>query len=313
MVKAELPLVSIGIPAYKPAFLSRAIGSALGQTYGNIEVIVVDDCSPHNIKGIVDKYSDGRVHYYVNKKNVGADDPGNNWNECLRRARGEYFCLLCDDDAYEPTFVEELLGLAAKYPDCDVFHSSVKVYDTGDNVIQVFPKSPEWESCADYIINTSRRRRKQTVSEWMYRRETMVALGGYDNVPLAWGSDCLSVMKFAAKGGIASTDKELAVFRRSGENISMVRQGQCVTKVHGTFVYITKLTALVDGDATLSVAVPRKCIEQIRRNENRAILAHASFREFMAIMKMRKEYGVALSSAVKAIIVRTIKAIIGLK
>lgn len=308
--KACNPLVSVGIPAYKSTYLSRAIDSVLRQTYRNLEIIIVNDCSPHDIEGIVGKYEDQRIRYYVNEKNVGAEDPGRNWNECLRRATGKYFCLLCDDDVYESTFVEEMLRLSEKYPQCNVFHSSVKVHNMNDEVIQIFPKSPEWESCSDYIKNVSRRRRKQTISEWMYKRTHVAALGGYDNLPLAWGSDYLSVMRFSIEGGIASTDKELAIFRRSNENITMKRQGQCETKIHSLQLYREKLIELVSGNKSLSEAVPLSCIERIKRSEDRAILVGASWKEFKTIFSKRSEYSVSLRTIIEAPIVKVIKTII---
>ena len=61
-------LVTIAIPAYKRKWLNEAIESALAQNYKDIELIIVDDHSPQNLKDIVEPYlSDGRVSYYYNE------------------------------------------------------------------------------------------------------------------------------------------------------------------------------------------------------------------------------------------------------
>lgn len=305
------PLVSIGIPAYKTTFLERAINSALSQTYEKIELVIVNDRSPHDVTSIVKKFKDKRIRYFVNEKNVGASDPGCNWNECLARARGDYFCLLCDDDAYEPMFMEELLSLTEKYPDCNVFHSSVKVVNMRNEVIQRFPKSPEWESCADYIINKARRLRKQTISEWMYKTSHIRSLGGYDNLPLAWGSDYLSVMKFSQKGGIATTQKELAVFRRSDENITMQRQGHCETKIYALSLYKNGMMALVNNNDELRSSVTKSHIDKIKNYEDVAVLMGATWDEYRAIVRRRREYQIAASSIAIAFVKRIIKRLMG--
>ncbi len=115
------PLVSVAIPCYKAGFIKEAISSVLSQSYRNLEVIIVNDQSPENISDIIVSFSDSRIRYYTNDKNIGADNPANNWNRCLSLAKGEYFCLLCDDDIYEPDFVEQMLFLAKTHPDTDVF------------------------------------------------------------------------------------------------------------------------------------------------------------------------------------------------
>ena len=140
-------LVSIAIPAYKVKFLSEAINSILRQTFKDFELIIVNDKSPEDITSIVSAFNDDRIRYYINEENIGRKDPVQNWNKCLSYARGKYFSLLCDDDLYEPTFLEDMLRLKSKYPDVKVFRSRVKVIDSEDNVISYYPSSPEYESC----------------------------------------------------------------------------------------------------------------------------------------------------------------------
>lgn len=44
------------LPAYKPDFFKEALDSILGQTYRDFKLIIWDDCSPYDLKSIVDEY-----------------------------------------------------------------------------------------------------------------------------------------------------------------------------------------------------------------------------------------------------------------
>jgi Glycosyl transferase family 2 len=105
----SLPLITILIPTYKrQALLPQAIQSALDQTYPNIEVVVLDDCSPDATKEAAAPFTgDPRVRYVRHGINLGLP---NNWKFGIEFARGEFFTILHDDDAFEPTFVKDLLA-----------------------------------------------------------------------------------------------------------------------------------------------------------------------------------------------------------
>lgn len=215
-------LVTIAIPAYKATFLKEAISSALNQTYTNIELIVVDDASPESIEEITKGFNDSRIRYYRNATNLGKDDPSKNWNKSLEYAKGEYFALLCDDDTYEPTFVEEMLKLANDYPDVKVFRARAKIIDESNNIISWYPSAPAFETCLDYMYQKMFGFRRQTISEFLYVTDYIKTLGGYTNTPRAWTADSLSIYKFAWENGIASTANILVNFRDSSENISSI-------------------------------------------------------------------------------------------
>lgn len=214
------PLITIGIPAYKAAFLKEAISSALNQTYTNIELIIVDDHSPEDIESITNGFKDSRIQYYRNTINLGKDDPSKNWNKCLEYAKGDYFALLCDDDTYEPTFVEEMLKLVKTYPEVKVFRARAKTIDEKNNIINLYPSAPTFETCFDYMYQKMSGFRRQTISEFLYKTNYIKALGGYINTPRAWTADSLSIYKFAWETGIASSQDILVNFRESSKNIS---------------------------------------------------------------------------------------------
>jgi hypothetical protein len=117
------PLVSFIVPTYTSYETLRdvALPSILGQTYTNVEVIVVGDQAPPETEEAIASLSDPRVSYY-NRTIRGpySEDPDRRWyaiggppyNDGLARVRGRWIAALGDDDAVRPTHTEHLLAAA---------------------------------------------------------------------------------------------------------------------------------------------------------------------------------------------------------
>lgn len=212
-------LVTIAIPAYKSTYLFDAIGSALNQSYSNIELVIVNDHSPFDIKSIINKFDDSRIRYYENNTNLGKKSIVHNWNRCLEYANGDYFVLLCDDDVLMTNFVSSLLSLAEKYPNCNVFHGRRKLIDerTGEEYDEA--PWPEYEQSEDFIRNCFNGLRKHTISEFLYRTSYIKQIK-YLVFPIGYYSDDASLISFSKDGGIVSSQQCLATFRFSSEHIS---------------------------------------------------------------------------------------------
>jgi glycosyltransferase involved in cell wall biosynthesis len=96
--------VSVVLPTHdRPERLVRAIGSALNQTYGNLEVIVVDDASQIDVRPIVEGIHDPRLKFIRLDQNQGA--PGAR-NVGIKEATGRYVAFLDDDDEWMPEKLE---------------------------------------------------------------------------------------------------------------------------------------------------------------------------------------------------------------
>jgi len=304
------PLISIAIPAYKDKYLGHAIESILNQTIQDFELIIVNDASPNPIDTVVEKFNDPRIKYIINEQNIGGSDPVANWNKCLSFASGEFFALLCDDDMYDSLFLERMIELARKYPNCNVFKSGVAVVNENNEIINTYPESPEWESCSEYILNVASRQRKQTISEWMFRRLHINGCGGYEPVPMAWGADYLSIIKFAVIGGIAYSSEKLTIFRRSGENISTIFDKNLEKKLLGTKVYCDKLKDLVDNKIKRDSNQLFDAIDRIRDFEFKAALSVASPKKIWSIRNCMTNIGVPNSTWVMSIVKNTIKKLL---
>ncbi|MBP1744959.1 MAG: hypothetical protein H6Q58_1937 [Firmicutes bacterium] len=111
-------LVSVIIPVYKVEdYIRRCVDSVLKQTYGNLEIILVDDGSPDRCGEICDEYAakDSRV-VSIHKKNGGLSDARNAGMEVCK---GEYITFLDSDDWVEAAYIEKLYRLL-KETDSDI-------------------------------------------------------------------------------------------------------------------------------------------------------------------------------------------------
>jgi glycosyltransferase involved in cell wall biosynthesis len=92
------PLVTVIIPVFNRAStIRRAIDSVLEQSYKDLELIVVDDCSSDNTVQIVNSYQDRRVSLICLPQNCGANTARNTG---LRVAKGEYIAFQDSDDEW---------------------------------------------------------------------------------------------------------------------------------------------------------------------------------------------------------------------
>jgi glycosyltransferase involved in cell wall biosynthesis len=121
------------LPAWKGKYLSESVSSILAQTYTEFELVIVDDCSPDNLKEIVCSFHDARISYHRNKENIGGKDLVAQWNHCLQYAHGDYVILATDDDLYETDFLDNFSKMIDKYPEADLLRSRiVQVTDSGE-------------------------------------------------------------------------------------------------------------------------------------------------------------------------------------
>lgn len=212
---------SILIPAYKSRFLKEAIESVLGQSYKNLELIVVDDCSPEDLKSIVDGFSDSRMSYYRNEKNCGAVNVVDNWNKCLSYATGDYVICMGDDDKLTTTCLADYIEIINKYPGLNVYHTRTVLIDKNSEVWNIQELRPEYESGISLWWHRWNGRDKQYIGDFLFFKKHLDDVGGFLNLPLAWASDDLTALRAALPYGIANVSKIGFCYRSSMLTISM--------------------------------------------------------------------------------------------
>ena len=102
------PLISIIIPVYNAEqYLERCIDSVIGQTYKNLEIILVDDGSKDTSPVICDKYAaqDSRI-IVIHKENAGVSAAR---NDGIDAAKGEFIFFIDADDWIDTKYIEVFL------------------------------------------------------------------------------------------------------------------------------------------------------------------------------------------------------------
>lgn len=104
----ESPLISVIVPVYKAeAYLDKCVSSIVGQTYKNLEIILVDDGSPDNCPIMCDVWAkrDNRIKV-IHVKNGGA---GKARNIGVAACKGEYIAFVDSDDFVSPLIYEKMI------------------------------------------------------------------------------------------------------------------------------------------------------------------------------------------------------------
>jgi glycosyltransferase involved in cell wall biosynthesis len=107
-------LVSICIPVYNAGpYLEACLDSVLAQTFGNYEIIAVDDGSTDGSVSILESYASRfpKMKVHLNPKNLGLVG---NWNRCLELSSGTWVKYVFQDDLLAPSCLDKMMDAAKK-------------------------------------------------------------------------------------------------------------------------------------------------------------------------------------------------------
>lgn len=175
--------------------LKRSLKSALGQTYSNIEIIVIDDNIDVDyseyIKKTIASFNDKRIVYKKNKNNLGG---ALSRNEGIKFASGEYVAFLDDDDEYLPEKIEKQLAVFEK----DRSKKIALVYCYCDGIKDGKVKDQYRYNYKGNCLFDAMRMSIAATTQWMCRKEALLSVGGFTDMPCK--QDSYVVVKLLAKG-----------------------------------------------------------------------------------------------------------------
>jgi teichuronic acid biosynthesis glycosyltransferase TuaG len=128
-------IVSIVIPVYNSEkYISKTLDSALSQTYKQIEIILVDDCSTDASEKLIRNYAKKHenITYHKQQENAGAAVAR---NKALELAKGRYVAFLDSDDLWYQKKLEKQLELM-KQKNAAICYTAIEMIDENDNPLK---------------------------------------------------------------------------------------------------------------------------------------------------------------------------------
>ncbi len=162
--------MSIVLPTHNGArFLRQTLDSCLAQTFGDWELIVVDDCSADGTPQILADYTrrDRRIRSIRHRENLGLP---RSLNAGFDEARGRYFTWISDDNRFRRSALQTMIEVLDHRPDVDVVYSNYSVIDAAGSPVALRRVSRVDELGYTNCVGAS----------FLYRRAVHDALGGFD-------------------------------------------------------------------------------------------------------------------------------------
>jgi glycosyltransferase involved in cell wall biosynthesis len=156
-------------------FVREALQSVVDQTLADFELLVIDDASTDSTPEIVRELGDDRVRLLRNGRNLGQVP---SLNRGLREARGEYVARLDADDVCRPTRLARQVEVLDAEPGVCLVGTWMDAIDERGRVVGRLRKT--LDDYVDFVYHTLIMRVYVSHPAAMYRREPVLALGGYD-------------------------------------------------------------------------------------------------------------------------------------
>jgi glycosyltransferase involved in cell wall biosynthesis len=133
------PLISVITPCFNAEqFIEQTIRSVIGQSYKNIEYIIVDGLSTDSTLNIINKYS-----HYINKV-ISEKDKGmyDAINKGLKFCNGDIICYLNSDDVFPAETLQNVVEVFNTNLDAEIVYGDLTYIDSDNMVIKkfIYPK-----------------------------------------------------------------------------------------------------------------------------------------------------------------------------
>ena len=200
--------LSIAIPCYNdPLFIEESIDSAISQSYGNKEVIVVDDGSNFETKGIIKSFK-SKIDLIITQDNKGLSASR---NKGIQEANGEYIIVQDSDDYFDSSFGEKAINIIRSNENCKIVTCEARRFSqTG--TIDIF--TPVGGNLQNFLFQNS------AIGNALFRKDDFLKIDGYDEEMTQGFEDWEFYIRLLALGGYAHVIKE-PLFNYRQKNISM--------------------------------------------------------------------------------------------
>lgn len=204
------PLISVIIPTFNKAqFIEEAVESVLGQSYRNLEIIVVDDGSTDNTRDVLKKYQNNIA--YVSQNNNG---PSSARNYGIRTARADHIAFLDSDDVWFPEKLEAQMEVMSRNQTVGLVGCGAYTIDS-EGRIQKEYISEKYHTRQEVLRDLQTRKISFNPSIVLVKRACIDRVGGFKD-GLHYGEDWDLWLRIAKHYEIEFIRKALVKVRKYG-------------------------------------------------------------------------------------------------
>lgn len=171
------PLVSILIPCYNAApWLAETLRSALGQTWSNLEIILIDDGSTDDSLIIARQFDHPHLRI-IAQDNQGAAATR---NRALKISQGQVIQFLDADDVLNPDKIERQMELLQAHPDCLISGAWARFHNSAHEA--TFMPEPLWQDMdpVDWLVCAWSGHWMMPPAAWLVPRSLIQAAGFWE-------------------------------------------------------------------------------------------------------------------------------------
>ncbi len=211
----EDKLVSVGIPLRnEERFLPKTLECLLGQTYQNIEFVILDNSSEDRTPEICEEFrrKDKRIKVFRSDSFLY---PHESFEKVLHLCSGEYFMWAAGHDLWEKNYVEVLKEILDEHKDCVIAYGKTFVIDEKDNFMFSYPLLLDTRSVKNvflrFHITLYNLEKGVSIIYGLMRREFALKC----KMLPSWGPDFLFILQMSFWGSFYQTDRTKFFMRRT--------------------------------------------------------------------------------------------------
>ena len=169
-----MAVISVITPTYNRArFLPAAVASVLSQTFGDFELIIVDDGSEDNTPDVLKPFLADRRVRYVYQENQGQSHAR---NLALKQATGDFIAFLDSDDVWAPDKLEKQLAVFRANPEVDIVHGDEATINEQGSVVSLQNMRRYSGRITRYLLADN----SVSITTALVRRRCFDEMGGFD-------------------------------------------------------------------------------------------------------------------------------------
>jgi glycosyltransferase involved in cell wall biosynthesis len=220
--------VSVVIPTYNRAYIIlEALESVLAQTYGDFEIIIVDDGSTDNTSRLIQGLGNEKIRYVRHQENKGCSAA---YNSGIAATVGDVVAFLDSDDKWKPDYLEQQIDFLKRHPEVEAVFTDTEIFSSARHtpsliaLMQVFPKLLGPDRQIKEAVISSRQMYLCLLEEIpikpsavVIRRELFGRAGTFDE---AWpsGTDWDLFLRFSRSASFGFINRPLVIQRQTADS-----------------------------------------------------------------------------------------------